>query len=110
MKHVSSAPPSSPAPSRSRGRDRNVTQGLLFVINLMATFTLLCALTLLFVFPEHQGQLNLTEQTTRMLTLDVISLLLLVAWLQRNLTGRWRMVTLGAAFVVLAESWLVGLT
>lgn len=110
MKHVSSSPIASSSPSRPRGRERNFAQGLLFVVNLLATLTLLCVLLLLYVFPDHQGQLGLTEQTTRMLTLDVISMLLIVAWLQRNLTGPWRVATLGAAFVVLAESWLVGLT
>jgi hypothetical protein len=82
----------------------------LFTCNVVATLLLLGALLLLYAWPEKMASIHLTEQMTQMATLNIISLLLLVAWLQRNLTGAWRVFTVGAAFVVLAESWLVGLT
>lgn len=117
MKHVSSSPPTgttspgalSPRP-RLRGRERSVAHTFLFIVNILATITLLAALTLLYALPDQMSALQLTEQTTQMIILNLVSLLLLVAWLQRNLSGPWRAATLAAAFIVLAESWLVGLT
>lgn len=111
MKHVSAAPPPAPVPVISRrSRERNFAHGLLFACNILATLALLGALALLFAYPEKMAQFHLTEQMTQMLTLNLISLLLLVAWLQRNLAGAWRAFTVAGAFIVLAESWLVGLT
>lgn len=91
-------------------KERKIVQTVLFVINLLAAFALAATLLLLYGMPERMAELRLTEQTTRMLTLDLVSLLLLVAWLRRNLSPPWRAMTLGAAFLVLAESWLVRLS
>lgn len=125
MKHVSVPPalslPSGDAvlgrtsvdkapPARGRARERNYAQGILFACNVLGTLSLLAALVIMYFSPDRLAHMHVTEQQAQMFTLNVISLLLLVAWLQRNLTGAWRAFTLAAAFIVLAESWLVGLT
>lgn len=106
MKHVSP----SVQPARRDRKDRNLAQGFLFASNVIATLLLLGSLLLLYAWPEKMPAYHLDEQTAQMFTLNLVSMLLLVAWLQRNLTRGWRAFTVAAAFIVLAQSWLVGLT
>jgi len=95
---------------RVNPRERSFVRGLLFGINVVATLSLAAILTLLYLMPDRLAQYQMNAQMAQMVTLQIVSLLLLVAWLQRNLSATWRAFTLGAAFVVLAESWLVALT
>jgi len=81
----------------------------LFVCNLLATVLLVAALLTTCVFPEWQKPLHLDPRASQMITMNLISLLLLLAYLQRNLTPGWRIFALAGAFMVMAESWLISL-
>lgn len=80
-----------------------------FVLNLVATVLLVVSLLVAYVMPEWQAPLHLDGRSSQMVTMNLISLLLLLAYLQRNLTPGWRIFALAGAFVVMAESWLISL-
>ncbi len=87
----------------------NRTQTLLFAANVLATLTLLAAVLVAYVWPQYMARVHMTEQSMQILMLNLISFLLLCAWLGQTGRRAWRCLTLIAAFVVLCESWLMGL-
>lgn len=95
---------------QARPREGNFPRGFFFACNILATLLLVGALLIVFLWPDKMARLHVSQQIAHMVTLNLISLLLLVAWLQRNLSGAWRALTLAGTFIVLTESWLVGLT
>lgn len=93
-----------PEPPTARG------QLLLFVASLLTTLALVASFVLALGFPEYLGRLDLDERSVQLLHMDLISLILLLAWLQRNLSRAWRTLTLAGAFIVLVESCLMAIT
>lgn len=81
----------------------------LFICNMLATLVLLVSLVVSYALPQYLPRLHLTPVDGQMLNMQLVSLLLLLAYLQRNLTGGWRIFALASAFVVLVESWLIAL-
>jgi hypothetical protein len=81
----------------------------MFIGNATATMLLFAALLLGWVWPQYLGKLHLNAQSIQMLSLNLISFILLMAWLQRNLKMTWRIFALAGAFLVLVESWLIAL-
>lgn len=107
----SESPPGTPEPAEVAAKtDRTFLQWSLFAFNILATLLLVGLLLLLYVWPEQRSQFHLTEHTAHLLTLNLISVLLFSAWLQGSMSGAWRVLTLAAAFIVMAESCLVGLS
>ena len=83
------------------------SHNFLFACNLLCICLLLGALTITYEQPAYLERCHLNPVTGRMLCLNLISLSLLLAYIQRNLTPGWRRFSLACSFVILAESWLV---
>ncbi len=99
MKHVSA----------SRRPRRNLPAVLLLLFNVLSVLFLIGTCSLLFVWPQREVFFHLDEQTTRMLILNLASLVLLMAWRSGNLAGSWRWFTLVSSFAILTESCLISL-
>ena len=82
----------------------------LFVASLLTTLVTVASFVLALAFPEHLGRFHLDSRSVQLLHMNLISLILLLAWLQRNLSPTWRTLTLAGAFIVLAESCLMAIT
>ena len=85
------------------------SQNFLFACNLACICTLIAALVITYVVPAQLQRFHLDPTSARMLILNLISLSLLLAYIQRNLTPAWRTFSLVFAFVILLESWIVAL-
>ncbi len=77
------------------------------VINLLSMASFLGLAFLLTFWPQRVAMLHLTLLDAQVLLMELISLLLLLAFLGRNVSKGWRWFTLTASFVVLSESILM---
>lgn len=77
--------------------------------NLLAFVLLVCALSLVYVWPEHLAALSVTSVQGKLLILHLSSLLLLLGAFQRNLGGFWRKAALTGAFFIMGEATLLAI-
>lgn len=77
--------------------------------NLLAFVLLVCALSLVYVWPEHLEALRVTVVEGKLLVLHLISLLLLLGAFQRNLGGFWHKAALAGAFFVVGEATVLAI-
>ena len=82
---------------------------LSIALNLGGLFLLAATAALVFLWPEHLAAFGLDARTSRMVLLQEISFLLLLAAFQTNLEPFWRRLSLAACFTVMAESTLLAL-
>lgn len=85
-------------------------QMFLFVAGLLSTLVLLASFVLALGFPDHLALFHLDARSVQLVHMDLVSFILLLAWLQRNPSPTWRTLTLAGAFIVLAESCLMAIT
>lgn len=78
-------------------------------LNLGGLLLLTATLALVYLWPEHLGAMGLGDRTSRVLLMQEISFLLLLAAFQTNLEPFWRRASLAGSFVVLAETTLLAL-
>ena len=77
------------------------------VLNLLVMLSLLTLGLTMAYFPHHLASLHLTLLDSQLVIMQLISLLMLLAFLQKNLSTGWRLFTLTGSFVVLGESILM---
>ncbi|MDQ7822171.1 MAG: hypothetical protein RDV48_05185 [Candidatus Eremiobacteraeota bacterium] len=80
---------------------------VIFYINVVTITLFFCFLGLLFLWPEYIPFFYLTHNTCRLAIMQLISLMLLLAFFQQHLSYRWKVLCVIASFIVLAEAWLM---
>jgi hypothetical protein len=82
---------------------------LLLLCNLASFVVLLIGTFVFFLVPALLTRLGLDVDSGRILLMQFISFLLLLGSFQKNLSWGWRRFSLGASFIVLAQSLLVAI-
>jgi len=82
---------------------------LLLLFNLASFVVLLIGSFLFFVLPSAMVRLGFDPDSGRITLMQLVSLLLLLGSLQKNLSWGWRRFALAASFVVLAQSLVIAI-
>ena len=81
----------------------------LLVANLLSLFALLVVAGLYALWPEHLEHAGLRGESGKVVILQIISFMLLLASLQSTLEMGWRRFSLFACFIVLGQSVLMSI-
>ena len=81
----------------------------LLVANLLSLFSLLVVAGLYALWPEHLEHAGLRGEAGKVVILQIISFMLLLASLQSTLEIGWRRFSLFACFIVLGQSILMSI-
>jgi len=81
----------------------------LLVANLLSLFALLVVAGLYALWPEHLEHAGLRGESGKVVILQIISFMLLLASLQSTLEMGWRRFSLFACFIVLGQSILMSI-
>ena len=81
----------------------------LLVANLLSLFSLLVVAGLYALWPEHLEHAGLLGEAGKVVILQIISFMLLLASLQSTLEIGWRRFSLFACFIVLGQSILMSI-
>ncbi len=76
-------------------------------LNITATVLFLITLAITYLYPEVTRVLLLSAAEARAIIMTLISLILLVSFLQTHMSLTWRILCLVGSFVVLIESIFV---
>lgn len=76
-------------------------------LSLVATILLVITLMITFLYPEIIRSLLLSVTEARVIIVTLISFILLLAFLQTQLSWTWRIASLVASFLTLLESVLM---
>lgn len=81
----------------------------LLVANLLSLFSLLVVAGLYALWPEHLENAGLRGEAGKVVILQIISFMLLLASFQSTLEMGWRRFSLFACFIVLGQSILMSI-
>jgi len=76
-------------------------------INIALTFLFLIFLTLTFLYKDVMVSIHLSQTESWVILMTMISLILMISFLQTHLSLPWRIFCLAASFVTLIESILM---